>query len=186
MLAWIDIETTGLNPRSHYMLEVALVITDNELEVVRCKDFVLPATSLSLDAMDDYVRGMHSKSGLLDLCLDKWTHPTSAELALGKIMDQYFPQDAKPPMCGSTVSFDRGFIDKYMPLLGKRFHYRNIDVSTIKELSAVWAPDVYAGRPSEEPKAHRALTDVLHSIEELRYYRATGFIGKPDPTQENS
>lgn len=175
-LAWVDLETTGLDPERCQILEIAIVITDNQLREVAWFSKVLrpdvPANAFA--QCDNAVLAMHTKNGLfLDML-----KPEAASLAYVEIAATAFMRDmgaVESPMCGSTIGFDRAFLKKHSPTIHGLFHYRNIDVSTLKELAKRWLPD------EEHPpkrEAHRALDDIRESIEVCRFYRdrfAKGF-----------
>lgn len=181
-MAWVDIETTGLRPTKDCILEVACVVTDNELTVIDAVSHVLVPTNFGYSEMIPFVHEMHTKNGLIELIeSNQADEPWAVEASLRLFMEQFFGdgEDAiKPPMCGSSVHFDRAFIDHHLMGFGEMFHYRNIDVSTVKELAERWAHPVWERRPgqADEDKKHRALDDTLASIAELRYYLETGFL----------
>lgn len=172
MLAWIDVETTGLDPQHDALLEVALVVTDNELAEVARGAVVLPFERGPAFKCDAKVLAMHEANGLWDdcACADA-AHVDSGvqEARLLELLRRYV-EPKTTPMCGSTIGFDRAFLRAHMPRLEAHFHYRNVDVSTIGELAARWYPEAWAKRPRADG-AHRALGDVLGSIELLRYWR---------------
>src|SRR5678815_5446328 len=144
-LIWIDLEMTGLKPDTDRIIEVALVITDHALETVaQAPVFVVHQDDVALDAMDSWNKATHGRSGLIDTA-------------------------KASPMCGNTICQDRRFLARFMPALEDWFHYRNLDVSTLKELVRRWKPELMKGIPKEGK--HEALADILESIDELRYYR---------------
>jgi len=174
MLAWIDLETTGLDYTTCGILEVALVITDNDLTEVHAESHVLhyhgdPAGM----GVDPYVIAMHTKNGLWAECAagDK-KDKSLVEADLLAAMRR-FTEPRTVPMCGSTIAFDRMFLRRNMPALEKHFHYRNVDVSTVGELAARWYPEKWDKRPKGD--AHRALTDIRQSVELARYWRREVF-----------
>jgi oligoribonuclease len=168
-LIWIDLEMTGLDPAHDSILEIATIVTDKDLNVLaEGPEFALRHPVERLDAMDDWNRNQHRKSGL-------WARVVGSDISLGtaealtvEFLAQWVPA-GKSPMCGNSICQDRRFLHRLMPRLEKYFHYRNLDVSTIKELARRWAPDVSRGFAKES--AHTALSDVRDSIAELRYYR---------------
>jgi oligoribonuclease len=168
-LIWIDLEMTGLRPDSDRILEVAIVVTDHALETVaQAPVFVVHQEDGVLAAMDSWNQATHGRSGLIDKV--KASTMTEAEVeteALAFLRETVPPKVS--PMCGNTICQDRRFLARFMPLLEDWFHYRNLDVSTLKELARRWRPDLVKGIPKEGK--HEALADILESIEELRYYR---------------
>lgn len=184
LLVWCDVETTGLYPGQHQILEVALVLTDSDLQLWHSIRQCVKPLGHFLEEMDPVVKEMHTKSGLLsqlehDAGIDSiW----GVDNLLAKWLDDLIvPSSA--PLCGSTISFDRSFLRHYMPLTHARLHYRNIDVSTVKELSRRWKHPAALPKLAPELSAHRALPDCLASIEELRHYRkhwlTTPSVGRP-------
>ena len=168
-LIWIDLEMSGLRPDSDRILEVALVVTDHELDVVaQAPVYVVHQDDAVLDAMDAWNQATHGRSGLIDKVRAATTMETEVEQAALAFLRDYVPAKASP-MCGNTICQDRRFLARFMPSLEDWFHYRNLDVSTLKELARRWKPDLVKGIPKEGK--HEALADVLESIAELRYYR---------------
>jgi oligoribonuclease len=175
MLAWMDLEMTGLDPARHRIVEIATLLTDDELEVVaEGPDLVLSASAEDLAAMDDVVRGMHTRSGLLaaieasTLSLDDATAATMAFLR------EHIPGARTVPLCGNSIGTDRRFLAAYMAEVETYLHYRSVDVSTVKELARRWYPDALAGAP-KKAGGHRALDDIKESVAELKYYRTAVF-----------
>ena len=180
-LVWIDCEMTGLNPDLDCLVEIAVVITDSELNVVdKGIDLVIKPRQDSLAQMNDFVRNMHTTSGLINEFADG-LELADAEKQVLEYIQRFIPSAKDAPLAGNTIGTDRMFIAKYMPQVDAHLHYRNIDVSSIKELSRRWYPRVYFQLPKKTGD-HRALADILESIKELRYYRETVFVGLPGPT----
>jgi len=168
-LIWVDMEMSGLNPETERILEVAVVVTDPGLNTLAIAPvMVIHQPDSILDAMDSWNKGTPGKSGLIDKVKASTTTEEEASLALLDFLKGYCPS-GKIPMCGNTVHQDRRFMQRYMPQLEQFFHYRNIDVSTIKELCRRWDPQVMKG--FEKRGAHTALADIQESIDELRFYR---------------
>ena len=168
-LVWVDMEMSGLNPDVDRILEVAMVVTDAQLTVLAIAPVVvLHQPDTVLDGMDAWNKSTHGKSGLIDKVRASTTSESQASALLLDFIRGYVPA-GKTPMCGNTVHQDRRFMQRYMPQLESFFHYRNIDVSTIKELCRRWNPSVMKG--FEKQGAHTALADIQESIEELRFYR---------------
>lgn len=168
-LVWIDMEMTGLDPARERIIEVAAVVTEADLTVVaQAPVLVVHQPDVILDAMDKWNQSTHSKSGLID----KVRASTLTEAQAQSILLEFLAQHVAPgksPLCGNTVSQDRRFMFNYMPDLERFFHYRTIDVSTIKELARRWRPSLLKG--FEKHSKHEALADIHESIDELRYYR---------------
>jgi oligoribonuclease len=185
-LVWIDCEMTGLDPERHVLVEIAVVVTDAELNRLDDGlDIVISATPSQLVAMDAFVRDMHTSSGLLDEIRHAATTVEQAEDLVMEYLEKYVPEPGKAPLCGNTIATDRTFIAKYMPRLDAHLHYRMIDVSSIKELSRRWYPRAYYNAPAKNG-GHRALADITESIDELRYYRATVMVPAPGPDTDTA
>jgi len=179
-LVWIDCEMTGLDLRTDALIEVALLMTDAELNVVGDGvDLVIKPPQEALDTMPDVVRAMHTGSGLLDELAAGITLAEAEEQLLLAVR-QYVPEVRKAPLCGNSIATDRGFIARDLPELDDHLHYRMIDVSSIKELARRWYPRVYFASPAKKG-GHRALADIQESIDELRYYREALFVQQPGP-----
>ncbi|MGH8727262.1 MAG: oligoribonuclease [Burkholderiales bacterium] len=168
-LIWIDMEMSGLSPQDDQILEVALVVTDAALNVIsEAPVLVLHQDDAVLLAMDDWNKSTHAKSGLLDRVKSSTLAATDAEIRLLSFLQPLIPTKASP-MCGNSVCQDRRFLARHMPELEAYFHYRNLDVSTLKELARRWRPDL-TGQFVKQRK-HEALADIYESIEELKFYR---------------
>ncbi|MEY4741803.1 MAG: hypothetical protein RL672_553 [Actinomycetota bacterium] len=184
-LVWIDCEMTGLNVEVDCLVEVAVVITNSELEVVDAGlDLVIKPSEAGLANMGEFVRDMHTKSGLINE-FDSGLDLAEAERQILEYVQRFVPDARTAPLAGNSIGTDRMFINRYMPALDQHLHYRNIDVSSIKELSRRWFPRVYFNLPKKTGD-HRALADILESIEELRYYRKTVFVEQPGPTSDQA
>ena len=168
-LVWIDLEMTGLDPDRDTIIEIATVVTDAQLNVLAEGPELAVSQSLPvLEAMDEWNRTHHSRSGLWRRVLEEGVPIAEAESRTLEFLAQWVPANASP-MCGNSICQDRRFLHRRMPALERHFHYRNLDVSTIKELARRWAPPVLAG--FNKVAAHTALSDVRDSIDELRHYR---------------
>lgn len=171
-LFWLDLEMTGLDPQKDHILEIAVLVTDKDLQVIKeGPSFAIQQPPEYLAHMDDYVRNLHTDSGLLNRVADS---TTSIGLAEREIMSFFFTYciSGITILCGNSIWVDRSFLKRYMPHLDACFHYRMIDVSSCKELAKRWYPEL---PPFEKKKAHRAMEDVYESLEELKHYRATIF-----------
>lgn len=169
-LIWIDMEMSGLDPEKERILEIAIVITDGQLNTVaEAPVLVVHQPDTLLDAMDDWNRGTHGKSGLVDRVRASTLTEEDAEARMVAFVEQYVPPRISP-MCGNSVHQDRRFLARYMPRLEAYFLYRNLDVSTLKELARRWKPEIMAGLVKQG--RHEALADIHESIDELKYYRA--------------
>ncbi|HEY0584598.1 MAG TPA: oligoribonuclease [Pseudoduganella sp.] len=168
-LVWVDMEMTGLEPETDRIIEVAMVVTDMHLNVLaEGPVLAIHQSDETLDKMDAWNKGTHGRSGLIDRVKASTVSEGQAEAELIAFMRQWVP-NGKSPMCGNTIGQDRRFMVKYMPKLEAFFHYRNIDVSTLKELGRRWKPEMVAG--FKKAQKHTALADIIESIEELKYYR---------------
>lgn len=184
-LVWIDCEMTGLNPDTECLVEIAAVVTDIELNPIdEGIDLVIKPRAGTVEAMGEYVRKMHTDSGLIRE-FSSGLDLADAEDQVLEYIKKYIPNPKTSPLAGNTIGTDRLFISKYMPALDAHLHYRNIDVSTIKELAKRWYPRAYFQAPKKEG-GHRALADILESIEELKYYRQTVFVDSPGPSTEEA
>lgn len=170
-LVWLDMEMTGLDPEKERIIEVAVVVTEPDLTIVaEGPVLVIHQPDALLDAMDSWNRSTHGKSGLTDKVKASTLTEAQAEDQLIAFLAQHVPA-GKSPLCGNTVSQDRRFMFNYMPKLEQFFHYRTVDVSTIKELARRWRPELLKG--FEKRSKHEALADIYESIDELKYYRET-------------
>ena len=168
-LIWVDLEMTGLDPETDRIIEVAMVVTDPDLNVLgEAPVFAIHQSDEILNGMDAWNKGTHGRSGLIDRVRASNVTEAMAEDALIEFLRQYVPK-GKTPMCGNTNCQDRRFMAKTMPKLESYFHYRNLDVSTLKEIARRWKPELVDG--FKKMQKHTALADILESIEELRYYR---------------
>lgn len=168
-LVWVDMEMTGLDPDNDRIIEVAVVVTDPELNVIaEGPVFAIHQSDATLDKMDNWNKGTHGKSGLIDRVKASTVTEAQAEQELIAFLKKYVPAN-KSPMCGNSICQDRRFMARGMPKLEAFFHYRNLDVSTLKELCRRWKPEVASG--FKKAQKHTALADITESIDELRYYR---------------
>lgn len=168
-LIWIDLEMTGLYPDTDRIIEIAVVVTDPQLSVrVEGPVFAVHQSDAALDAMDAWNKGTHGRSGLIDRVKASQVDEAAAEAAVIEFLKRYVPAN-KSPMCGNSICQDRRFLARTMPELESFFHYRNLDVSTLKELAKRWKPEILAG--FKKAQAHTALADIHESIDELAYYR---------------
>ena len=179
-LVWIDCEMTGLELDADAMIEIAALVTDFDLRVLgEGVDVVIKPPAEALDQMIPLVRGMHEKSGLLDI-LDDGVTLQEAEDQVMAYLREHCGRHTRPALAGNSVATDRGFLARDMPTLNDFLHYRIVDVSSIKELAKHWFPRSYYASPKKRGN-HRALADIAESIEELRYYRETVFVPLPGP-----
>lgn len=172
-LVWIDLEMTGLEPERHTIVEIACLITDSELVLVDDGiDIVVHADAADLAEMDDFVTKMHTRSGLLPLIESSTIGLAAAGASVLAYIRGHVPVARTSPLCGNSIGVDRRFLARYLPEIDEYVHYRNIDVSSFKELCRRWYPADYKARPSKQ-ESHRALDDIHESLKELRYYRET-------------
>ncbi|HLS42372.1 MAG TPA: oligoribonuclease [Paenalcaligenes sp.] len=168
-LVWLDMEMTGLDPEKERIIEIAVVVTEADLTVVaEGPVIVVHQSDALLDAMDNWNKGTHGRSGLIEKVKASTVTEEQAEEQVLAFLKQHVPA-GKSPLCGNTISQDRRFMFKYMPRLETFFHYRNLDVSTLKELAARWKPEVVSSFVKQSK--HEALADIYESIEELKHYR---------------
>ena len=171
MLVWMDLEMTGLEPDRHVIVEIATIITDDDLVIVaEGPDLVIHANEAQLAEMDDFVVDMHTSSGLLELIeVSSVTLEEAAQQTLD-FVTQHIKKARSVPLCGNSIGTDRRFLAAYMPAIENYLHYRSVDVSTIKELARRWNPEVLKSVPQKQT-SHRALDDIRESITELKHYR---------------
>lgn len=168
-LVWVDMEMTGLDPDNDRVIEVAAIVTDPHLNVLaEGPVFAIHQPDAVLDGMDAWNKGTHGRSGLIDRVKASTVTEAQAEAAMIDFLRQYVPA-GKSPMCGNSICQDRRFMARHMPKLESFFHYRNLDVSTLKELCRRWRPELIAG--FKKHQLHTALADIRESVEELQYYR---------------
>ena len=168
-LIWLDMEMTGLNPDSDRVIELAVVITDSELNTVaESPVLVVHQSDAVLDGMDAWNKGTHGRSGLIDKVRASTLDEAAAQAQMLAFLQQHVPAKASP-MCGNSICQDRRFMARWMPELEAHFHYRNLDVSTLKELCKRWKPEIAKGM--KKHGKHEALADIYESIEEMKYYR---------------
>jgi oligoribonuclease len=168
-LVWVDLEMTGLEPDTDRIIEVAVVVTDMHLNIIaEGPVFAIHQSEEALDKMDAWNKGTHGRSGLIERVRNSTVSEEQAELALIAFLKQFVPA-GKSPMCGNTICQDRRFMARTMPKLEAFFHYRNLDVSTLKELCRRWKPELVSG--FKKHQKHTALADIIESVEELKYYR---------------
>lgn len=168
-LIWIDMEMSGLQPERDMILELAVVVTDSELNVLaESPVLVVHQSDEVLDGMDAWNKGTHGKSGLIDKVKASTLDEAAAEAQMIAFLKQHVPAN-KSPMCGNSICQDRRFMARHMPALEAYFHYRNLDVSVFKELARRWRPKLYDG--FKKASKHTALADIYESIDELKYYR---------------
>ena len=178
LLVWMDLEMSGLDPERDRILEIAVIITDGQLEeIAEGPHLIVKQPESLLAGMDEWNRRQHGKSGLVERVLASSVTEASAESQVLEFLQQYCGPRLVP-LAGNSVHQDRRFLVRYMPRLEHYLHYRNVDVSTVKELVRRWYPDVYKKKPHKET-AHRAMDDIRESIEELRYYRSHVFQAPP-------
>jgi oligoribonuclease len=182
---WIDCEMTGLDLGADALIEVAALVTDFDLNVLGDGvDIVIKPEPAALEQMTDFVRGMHTSSGLLEQ-LDSGVTMADAEQMVLDYVRKHCPDGSRPPLAGNTVATDRAFLARDMPMLESFLHYRIVDVSSIKELARRWFSRAYFQSPPKRGN-HRALADIQESIEELRYYREAVFVPSPGPDSDTA
>ncbi|PIL44835.1 oligoribonuclease [Massilia eurypsychrophila] len=168
-LIWVDLEMTGLEPDTDRIIEIAVVVTDMNLNTItEGPVFAIHQSEETMDKMDAWNKGTHGRSGLIERVRNSTVTEEQAEAALIAFLRQFVPA-GKSPMCGNTICQDRRFMARTMPKLEAFFHYRNLDVSTLKELCRRWKPELVGG--FKKHQKHTALADIIESVEELKYYR---------------
>ncbi len=184
-MVWIDCEMTGLDIGVDELCEIAVFVTDSELNVLDAKglDVVIKPSQAAMDNMGEFVTNMHKTSGLADEIPNGVTVEEAQRQVLAYVK-QFVPGERTAPLAGNTIGTDRMFLAKQMPELDNYLHYRNIDVSTLKELARRWYPRIYFQSP-EKHGGHRAAADILESIRELRYYRQAMIVSAPGPDTES-
>ncbi|MFZ4896223.1 oligoribonuclease [Plantibacter sp. Mn2098] len=184
-MVWIDCEMTGLDLEVDELVEIAVVITDFELNILDPGfSIVIKPDDSALANMGEFVTNMHTTSGLIEE-IPNGVSVAEAEFEVLEYIQKFVPEESKAPLAGNTIGTDRAFIARYMPRLDSHLHYRNVDVSSIKELARRWYPRVYFNAPSKHG-GHRALADILESIRELAYYRKAVFVEVPGPTSDEA
>jgi len=179
MLVWMDLEMTGLDPARHVIVEIATIVTDDELDIVaEGPDLVIHQPPEALLGMEEVVQKMHTASGLLPAIAASTTTLEAAGLATLEFIVEHVPDPRTVPLCGNSIGTDRRFLAIYLPEIEEYLHYRSVDVSTIKELTRRWYPGALEAVP-RKATAHRALDDIRESIEELRWYREHVFLPSP-------
>ena len=185
-LVWIDCEMTGLDLKDDLLIEVAALVTDSELNVLgEGVDVVIGASRDDLTRMPEVVRDMHGASGLTDEVISSTVTLQEAEELVLAYVKEWVPEPKKAPLCGNSIGTDRGFLARDMPALDDWLHYRMVDVSSVKELARRWYPRVYFNAP-KKGGGHRALADILESLQELKYYRAAVFVPQPGPSTDEA
>ena len=185
MLVWMDLEMTGLDHTSDVIVEIATLITDDDLELVaEGPDIVIHQPPEALATMNEVVVEMHTRSGLLDAIRESKVSLDEAGAATLEFIKLHVPEPRSVPLCGNSIGTDRRFLARYLPAIEDHLHYRSVDVSTVKELAKRWYPQVDNGRPFKNG-AHRALDDIRDSVRELQYYRERVFVA-PNPDSSTS
>ena len=178
MLAWMDLEMTGLEPDRHVIVEIATLLTDDDLELIaEGPDLIVHATPEQLAEMDDFVTNMHTRSGLLDQITASTITLEEAGARTLAFLQAHIPEARTVPLCGNSIGTDRRFLAAHLPEVEEFLHYRSIDVSTLKELARRWNPDALKTAP-KKAGGHRALDDIRESLEELRHYRQALFVSR--------
>jgi oligoribonuclease len=175
MLVWMDLEMTGLDPTTDRIVEIATLVTDDDLQIVaEGPDLVVATDESALAAMDPFVLDMHTSSGLLEQIRSSTTTLEEAGAQTLAFIREHVPEPRTVPLCGNSIGMDRRFLAAYLPEIEEFLHYRSIDVSTIKELARRWYPEALSAQP-RKATAHRAMDDIRESVDELRYWRGTVF-----------
>ncbi len=182
-LVWIDCEMTGLDLEIDELVEIAVVITDYDLNPIDAGlSIVIKPDASAFENMGEFVRAMHTESGLIEEIPDG-VSVAEAEYEVLEYILKHVPEDQRAPLAGNSIGTDRAFLAKFMPRLDGHLHYRNVDVSSIKELAKRWYPRAYFNSPAKNG-GHRALADILESIRELQYYRRAIFVADPGPSSQ--
>lgn len=182
-LVWIDCEMTGLDLEVDELVEIAVVITDYDLKPVDAGfSIVIKPDPSALASMGEFVREMHTQSGLIEE-IPNGVSLADAEYQVLEYVLKHVPEEQRAPLAGNSIGTDRAFLTKFMPRLDAHLHYRNVDVSSIKELAKRWYPRAFFNSPTKNG-GHRALADILESIRELEYYRRAVFVAEPGPTSQ--
>jgi oligoribonuclease len=185
MLAWIDLEMTGLDPARHTIVEIACLVTDDDLAIVaEGPDMIVHATPEQLNEMDEYVTAMHTRSGLLAAITASTLTLQEAGTMTLDFLKLHLPEPSTVPLAGNSIGTDRRFLAAHLPEVEDFLNYRSIDVSTIKELCRRWLPAIYKAAPEKEG-GHRALQDIRESVAELAYYRGAVFDRAAETQNEN-
>ena len=185
VLVWIDCEMTGLDLAVDELVEVAVVVTDYDLKPLDPGfDIVIKPDDSAFENMGDFVREMHTTSGLIDE-IPHGKSLAEAEYEVLEYILKFAPDAQTAPLAGNTIGTDRSFLAKYMPRVDGHLHYRSVDVSSIKELARRWYPRIYFQAPAKNG-GHRALADILESIRELEYYRRIAFVPAPGPSSDEA
>jgi oligoribonuclease len=179
MLAWMDLEMTGLDPAHNVIVEIATLLTDDNLELIaEGPDLVIHTSDEELAKMADVVVAMHAKSGLTDQIRASTVTIEEAGAQTLAFLREHIPTERTVPLCGNSIGTDRRFLSVYLPEIEEFLHYRSVDVSTLKELAKRWNPAILSGAP-RKAEGHRALDDIRESVEELRYYREAFLVAAP-------
>ncbi|GAA4365823.1 oligoribonuclease [Agromyces bauzanensis] len=182
-LVWIDCEMTGLDLEVDELVEIAVVITDYDLNPVDAGlSIVIKPDASALESMGEFVRAMHTESGLIEE-IPNGVSVAEAEYEVLEYVLKHVPDEQRAPIAGNSIGTDRAFLAKFMPRLDGHLHYRSVDVSSIKELAKRWYPRAYFNSPAKNG-GHRALADILESIRELQYYRRAVFVAEPGPSSQ--
>ena len=185
MLVWMDLEMTGLDHTADVIVEIATLVTDDELNIVaEGPDLVIHQSDAALAVMDKFVVDMHTRSGLLEAIKASTVSLEDAGAATLEFIKQHVPVPSTVPLCGNSIGMDRRFLTAYLPEIENYLHYRSIDVSSVKELVRRWYPQVKADLPHKNG-SHRALDDIRASINELQFYRERVFVPMPAPASDN-
>ena len=181
VLVWMDLEMTGLDHEKEVIVEIATIVTDDDLNIVaEGPDLVVQASDAVIAAMDPFVIDMHTRSGLLDAIRSSTITLEEAGRLTLEFIRTHVPEPRTVPLCGNSIGTDRRFLNKYLPDIENHLHYRSVDVSSIKELAKRWYPNLESSRP-DKGGTHRALDDVRQSIDELRFYRTRLFVTEVTP-----